>query len=92
MTRIFLNCDEVIMGRKNDFNDDLTNYGLELDAMVNNFKNNKRGLHEHIISESDMEKAYETYMPFLRSRLLSENDLFDSLGDEDLKNYEKWLE
>jgi len=80
------------MGRKNDFNDDLTKYGLELDVMVNNFKNNKRVTPKHIISESDLEKAYETYMPFFKSRILEENTLFDSMGDEDLRNYEKWLE
>lgn len=67
-------------------------YGLELEGLANNLDNNKSEKLNHIISEDELERAYKILMPFLQSRLLGENKVWDDLGCEDLINYEKWLE
>lgn len=66
-------------------------YSLELMALANNLDDNKRLSPKHIISYNKCESLYSSYMPFLESRLKSENTVFDDMGDGDLINYEKWL-
>ncbi len=66
-------------------------YSLELMALANNLDDNKRLSPKHIISYNKCESLYSSYMPFLESRLKSENAVFDDMGDGDLINYEKWL-
>lgn len=72
-------------------NESFEKYSLELMALANNLDDNKRPSPKHIISYSKCESLYSSYMPFLESRLKSENAVFDDMGDGDLINYEKWL-
>ena len=65
------------------------NYRLELETYANNL-DNKRQDYKHIINE-DVE-SYKKIMNLLSSSLIKENDVFDAMGDIDLKKYEKWLE
>lgn len=70
---------------------DLKEYSMKLYLAVNN-SNNKRESFQHNINKGEMEKVYMEYMPLLRELLASENAIYDNLGEEDLINYEKWLE
>ncbi len=72
-------------------NESFEKYSLELMALANNLDDNKRLSPKHIISYNKCESLYSSYMPFLESRLKSENTVFDDMGDGDLINYEKWL-
>ena len=72
-------------------NESFEKYSLELMALANNLDDNKRLSPKHIISYNKCENLYSSYMPFLESRLKSENTVFDDMGDGDLINYEKWL-
>ncbi len=72
-------------------NESFEKYSLELMALANNLDDNKRLSPKHIISYNKCESLYSSYMPFLESRLKSENAVFDDMGDGDLINYEKWL-
>lgn len=72
-------------------NESFEKYSLELMALANNLDDNKRLSPMHIISYNKCESLYSSYMPFLESRLKSENTVFDDMGDGDLINYEKWL-
>lgn len=72
-------------------NESFEKYSLELMALANNLDDNKRLSPKHIISYNKCGSLYSSYMPFLESRLKSENTVFDDMGDGDLINYEKWL-
>lgn len=72
-------------------NESFEKYSLELMALANNLDDNKRLSPKHIICYNKCESLYSSYMPFLESRLKSENAVFDDMGDGDLINYEKWL-
>lgn len=63
-------------------------YRLELEEYANNL-NNKRQDYKHIINEG-VEFSEDNYL-LIRDQLLSENSAFDAMGDNDLLNYEKWL-
>ena len=64
-------------------------YRLELEKYANNL-DNKREDYSHIINEDFI---FDKYMgALLSSVLLEENNIFDAMGDNDLINYEKWLE
>ena len=64
-------------------------YRLELEKYANNL-DNKRQDYSHIINEDYISNKY--IMSLLSGILLEENNVFDAMGDNDLINYEKWLE
>ena len=64
-------------------------YRLELEKYANNL-DNKRQDYKHIINEDYVSDKY--IMSLLSGILLEENNIFDAMGDNDLINYEKWLE
>ena len=64
-------------------------YRLELEKYANNL-DNKRQDYSHNINEEYASDKYISMM--LRGVLLEENNIFDAMGDNDLINYEKWLE
>lgn len=73
---------------KKDKNIDI--YGLELSECVNNLNNKRQDINHKIIID-ELELAYKSFMPLLSELLSSENAIYDGMGDEDFKNYEKWL-
>ena len=64
-------------------------YRLELEKYANNL-DNKRQDYSHIINEDYV--FNKNISTLLDSILLNENNIFDAMGDNDLINYEKWLE
>ena len=64
-------------------------YRLELEKYANNL-DNKRQDYSHIINEDFVSDKH--IVTLLSSILLEENNIFDAMGDNDLVNYEKWLE
>lgn len=67
----------------------LDEYRLKLEEYANNCDNKRQG-HSHIITEDIIYNEYTAQL--LESILLNENNVFDAMGDCDLKNYEKWLD
>lgn len=61
-------------------------YRLELQKYANNLDDKRQDL-KHIINE-DVKDVYE----YLQDTLLEENNIFDAMGENDLINYEKWLD
>jgi len=66
-------------------------YRLELEEYANNL-DNKRQDNEHILNRDVDFECYKNMMALLGQTLLDENNIFDAMGDDDLKKYEKWLE
>ena len=66
-------------------------YRLELKQYANNL-DNKRQDSEHILNKDVDYECYKNMMTLFGHILLNENNAFDAMGDNDLKNYEKWLE
>ena len=64
-------------------------YRLELEKYANNL-NNKRQDYSHTINEDII---YDNYaIQLISNILMEENNVYDAMGDYDLKNYEKWLD
>lgn len=61
-------------------------YRLELQEYANNLDDKRQDL-KHIINE-DVKDVYE----YFKDTLLEENNIFDAMGENDLINYEKWLD
>ena len=64
-------------------------YRLELEKYANNL-DNKRQDYLHIMNEDVVFEKYITGL--IGDILFDENNIFDAMGDNDLVNYEKWLE
>lgn len=67
------------------------NYRLELEKYANNVDNKRQDI-EHILNKDIDFEIYGNLMTLMGQVLLDENCIFDAMGDDDLKNYEKWLE
>lgn len=65
---------------------DFLKYSLELQNLANNLTNNYGQDPNHIISEEELDIVKE-----INPMLLNENNIYDSMGDDDLNKYEKWL-
>ena len=68
-------------------NDD---YRLELQQYANNF-DNKRQDYSHTMTKGEDNESYKNMMALIGKTLLEENALYDDMGDDELKKYEKWL-
>ena len=64
-------------------------YRLELEKYANNL-DNKRQDYLHNINEDVISDRFIAGL--ISDILLEENNIFDAMGDNDLLNYEKWLE
>ena len=64
-------------------------YRLELEKYANNL-DNKRQDYLHNINEDVISDRF--IVGLISDILLEENNIFDAMGDNDLLNYEKWLE
>ena len=64
-------------------------YRLKLEQYANN-PDNKRQDYSHTINEDMIYDKYTAHL--ISSILINENNVYDAMGDNDLKNYEKWLD
>ena len=71
--------------------DKFENYRLELEKYANNLDNKRQDI-EHILNREIDFDCYKNLMTLMGQVLIDENCIFDAMGDDDLKNYEKWLE
>ena len=65
-------------------------YRLELEHYANNCDNKGQDYVHTISRESDYE-CYKNMMALMGQTLITENQLYDDMGDDELKRYEKWL-
>ena len=68
-------------------NDD---YRLELQQYANNF-DNKGQDYSHTMSEGIDTEYCKNIFALMGQTLINENALYDDMGDDELKKYEKWL-
>ena len=68
----------------------IEDYRLELEQYANNFDNKGQDYLHTISTEFDYE-CYKNMMVLMGQTLTCENNLYDELGEEELKKYEKWL-
>lgn len=65
-------------------------YRLEFQQYANNF-DNKGQDYSHTMSEGIDCECYKNMMALIGQILIDENRLYDDMGDDELKKYEKWL-
>jgi len=65
-------------------------YRLELEQYANNFDNKGQDYLHTMSTESDYE-CYKNMMALMGQVLMNENELYDEMGEDELKKYEKWL-
>lgn len=66
-------------------------YRLELEQYANNLDNKRQDYEHNINIEPDVD-CYKNMMSLMGHILLDENNIYDAMGENDLKKYEKWLE
>lgn len=65
-------------------------YRLELEEYANNFDNKGQDQFHTINMGVDCE-CYKNMMTLMGQVLINENSLYEKMGDDELKKYEKWL-